>query len=501
MYRTPLTCSASALAVVLSITACGGGGGSSTGSTQTNDASPRTAQGIITGFGSVFVNGVEYEVDGRTSISVDGSPGHEDALGVGMLVTLTGTRNADGTTGTATSIVYADEMEGPVTATTLSNGAGTLTVLGQTVTVTADTVFESRLPGVTSLDAIAVGNIVEVSGYAAASDGSVIASRIEVKAPDRGSHSGEIEVKGIISGLDTTQKTFQLGALVVSYSDQTVLPSGGPANGQYVEVKVTAAYSGSGPLPAAVVELEDGGSRGRHRGGTGEDFEIRGVVTGAWSAVDGTFEINGQTVHIATTTRFDHGTADSLLAGVPVRVEVVRDAGGDLVATEVELAEGPEVEFEGNVETVDAAAGTITLLGQTIRITGTTILFDRTGDGRRHIGLGEVANAYASVHAHSDSTVGTLVANKLELHTPDDTSKVKGPATVVDSATWSIAGVTVDLSGYSGILPTLLDPATSYVEAKGLYANGTLDALELTLGERGQHGGKHGDNGAGSSDD
>jgi ABC-type phosphate transport system substrate-binding protein len=77
--------------------------------------------GTVTGFGSVFVNGVEFDTAGA-SMDIDDVPstsdGTDDAsvLGIGMVVTVTGTVNADGVTGTATAISYDEIFEGPITA-------------------------------------------------------------------------------------------------------------------------------------------------------------------------------------------------------------------------------------------------------------------------------------------------------------------------------------------------------------------------------------------------
>ena len=128
-----------AIAGIIGLSGCGGGGGSSSGTGSV------TTSGVITGFGSVYVNGVEYETDGSSFSLDDGDDGieSEDELEVGMVVTLTGTLNADGVTGTATHIEYDDELEGIVSASNVSNGIGTLVTMGQTVNVDADTEFEN----------------------------------------------------------------------------------------------------------------------------------------------------------------------------------------------------------------------------------------------------------------------------------------------------------------------------------------------------------------------
>ena len=60
-------------------------GGSSTG----DNAGTVVSRGIITGFGSVFVNGIKFKTTGA-SISVDDEAGNESSLRVGMIVTVKG---------------------------------------------------------------------------------------------------------------------------------------------------------------------------------------------------------------------------------------------------------------------------------------------------------------------------------------------------------------------------------------------------------------------------
>ena len=51
-----------AIAAVIGLTACGGGGGGSDSTTSSPATSGNTiTSGVITGFGSVFVDGVEFE--------------------------------------------------------------------------------------------------------------------------------------------------------------------------------------------------------------------------------------------------------------------------------------------------------------------------------------------------------------------------------------------------------------------------------------------------------
>ena len=127
-----------AVAGALSLSGCGGGGGSND---PADTGTTRSVTGVITGFGSVFVGGVEYETD-DTNFTIDDMPGLEDDLEVGMVVTLEGTVNPDGSTGNAVAIRYEAEVEGLVLANNIAID-GSLNIMGQTVYVDGQTNLES----------------------------------------------------------------------------------------------------------------------------------------------------------------------------------------------------------------------------------------------------------------------------------------------------------------------------------------------------------------------
>ena len=56
-------------------------------------ATSSTTVGTITGFGSVFINGVEYETDSSEISTDDNDNASESDLQVGMIVSLTGSVN------------------------------------------------------------------------------------------------------------------------------------------------------------------------------------------------------------------------------------------------------------------------------------------------------------------------------------------------------------------------------------------------------------------------
>lgn len=295
--------------------ACSGGGGGAASQL----TGPNVSRGVITGFGSVIVNGVHFDV-ANAAVSVEGAAADVSALKLGMEVTV----KSDGQT--ASSINTTNELEGPISSVT---GTNTLVVLGQTVRTDAQTVFEN-VAGTTSLPA---GNICEVHGFKD-SAGVIHATRVEVK--EKPTASTEVEVKGVVSNL--TSSTFRMNGLVVDFSTAALkdFPASGITDGQSVEVKGTYGQfeAASSTLVAATIEPES-----ELKASEGEHAEIQGVVTDYVSQSD--FKVNGMTIDASGLS------VAGLANDVEVEVEGTANAAGVLVAVKVELEQENENENEG----------------------------------------------------------------------------------------------------------------------------------------------------------
>lgn len=412
-----LTYLAGTIAVVLGLSACGGGGG---GDSAASAATVGTSSvGVITGFGSVFVNGVEFETT-NSSIVIDGEPADESDLAVGMVVEVNGTD--DGRHGSALRIASNDELEGLVLANNIGAGSatGTLDIMGQSVNVSTDTIFESDVAGVAGVDQIANGNIVEVHGFSDG-NGDIFATHLEVKAADLAAylagHPRGIEVKGVVSGLDTTTQTFTLGSMAVNYAGAAEVPAG-LVDGLYVEVKSVAGIDINGVLVASKVEVEDDGEAG-YQGDEDEDFEIRGVISADF---DGSgFVIDGVTVIVGDRTEMEHLDTSALLTGVTVEVEGSYDANGDLLASKIQREDEPDQELDAVIQSVtvtDTNSGTITLSGgAVITITSNTIMKDSRDFGMMPVEKFNLTFLAAGDYVEVDvftNAAGELEAVKLE---------------------------------------------------------------------------------------
>src|SRR5512147_944784 len=419
-----------ALAVAgLWLTGCGGGGGSSatggpTGSNQVNGVTV----GRVTGFGSVFVNGVEFETN-RASFDVRGESASGDgALSVGMVVRVKGSHDDRGH-GTATEIRYDSEIEGPVTDVTVDAADATIKhfrIFGQDVLANATTVFKAEGGGTYTFADLANGDHIEVSGDL---DGStLIASFIEKQAAT----DTTFEVKGTVSGLSGSTFTLTLAGgstLNVTLAAGASLPAG-LADGSFVELHGTVPDA-TKPTEflASRAQIEDDDDFDGHGRDEHEDHADLGGVL----ALDGTtWSIRGTTLKFSSSTQYRPSTlaaaiADGSAAGLRAQVRGAIVDGVlnvDRIRADGRADGGGELRLEGLVSAVktDATAGTTTITMAFTPALGTLdVVVDaqtlQMNDGKfTGIKLSSLVpgTSFIDVRAHLDAT-GAAIANALHI--------------------------------------------------------------------------------------
>lgn len=344
---------AAVLAAAL-MAACGGGGsgGGSDGTTATAFAS-----GPISGFGSIIVDGVRFDDSGAEIENEDGERGGSDDLKLGSMVEIE-SGAIDDSTGRAKAlrIRFGSEIVGPVASIAADNSS--LVVLGQTVDLKPETVVDDSLPADPQAWA---GLVVEVHALMDASTGHYVATRIEDKA-------GALlfKLRGVVSGLDTTAQTFQIGDALISYAGVTDLP---PlfADGLKVRVRLqTTQVEGKWvavSIRSGVRKVED------H-----DVARLRGTVTDMTDETH--FEVNGVPVD-ASAARIDNGPVTK---GAQVEVRgTAKD--GTVIATRVKVLREDDdairgIELHGTVGELNTTDKTFVLRGVKVDYSGTLVFKD-----------------------------------------------------------------------------------------------------------------------------
>lgn len=354
-----------AIASALALAACGGGGGGGDddddgGGGGGEQRAGVYASGRVEGYGSVVINGVHYDHASATVRDEDGNTVNSAYLRLGTVVDVVGGPISVDAAGvprsTASELRFASQIRGPVTAL----GADTMTVLGQTVSLSAITVFEGFAGGRAGLD---VGDLVEVSGFLDAEAGTYAASRVEYE-----DHLNGYRLQGRVANLDTGAQTFTIGAATVSYAAVAAGDRPSLENGLLVRALLqTTQQSGAW----VATELRDT----RREVEDVEAAEVEGYVSGFTSLAE--FQVDGLPVD-ASGAGVDFEGGSSAGVGDGVRVEVEGEIlDGVLVARKVEFEDDDEdddkFEVSGLIESINLLAQTFVVQGVTVEFAGATL--------------------------------------------------------------------------------------------------------------------------------
>jgi hypothetical protein len=414
----------------------GSGGSGDTGDTSAGISGSGKAIGVITQFGSIFVNGVEYDTS-EAIIIVNGVVATEDDLGVGMVVFIQGTVNEDGVTGVAEVVIVDDNLKGPISAITSATDesgsvldARQITVLGIDVVVErTGTVFED-----TTFESLSQGDLVEVYGFAE-SGNNIRATRVELKEFIAG--VTKVELYGEVTGLDTSAETFFLGDYTINYASaefDDIDPSNF-ADGILVEVKGTLATADALVIDATKIEptgidageAEDNGDVEVDTTlGDDDEFRTEGTIE-SYDASNQTFVINGTSVDASSATLVPGNLV--LEDGLIVQVEGTF-SGDVLIAEKIKSRRG-RIEIEAPVSALDPETQTVSLnLGVgvlDVLVTAQTLMDDDSESGDERFNFEDLQiGDYLEVEAFDNE--GTLTATRLDREDEDeDEIKLQAP--------------------------------------------------------------------------
>lgn len=348
------------LVAALSLTACGGGGGDGIGGAGANTGS--FSQGIITGFGSIIVNGIRHD-DSSASVTDDDDEDNpvrsKDDLKLGMVVSVSGTSGTG--TGTASAIAFGSELKGPVqsingsTATgtaAVTGGAQTLVILGQTVIVGTRTVFDFQsLPD--GFASIKKGDVLGVHGLLDPLANKLMATRIERES------ANHYKITGNVKSFNLGSKTFKIGSETISYAAidpyklQITL-----ANDITVKVVLSTVQTPTGSWDARRIKAAKKNMDNRNK------VEVEGLITDFVSISK--FSVSGIPVD-TSNAKFPKGS--SMLAN-GVRVEVEGSiVSGTLIAKSVKPENEDDDhsnELHGIISSVNSGSKTFALRGLTV---------------------------------------------------------------------------------------------------------------------------------------
>jgi len=455
-----------ACAATLLLGSCGGVGQDGTGATPDT----RTT-GVVTGFGSVIVNGIRFDVS-TAGITVDGVGGRTQTdLRVGMVVEVTGSVAADGASGTASSLVYESLLRGSVDD---APAGRILRVLGQQVQWDDTTVFD----GSTDATDLRSGDRLQISGFRGP-DGSLRATWISRESAD------DLQLTGFIASVNGN--TVRLSGLDVDITNATLqgVTRAELAVGQLVRATLqtppVAGTAVASRLRFIDTRLPDALSK----------LRLQGIVA-QWDATTGRFSLNGQPVRLDAGTVFQDGSLADLADGARIEVTGTLDGAKLLVADRVRIQGGPITGYgRGRVTAVDVAARSFRMLdtpGVEVRVDARTLLYDTSlADAVLRLDNLALGDEVLVLGRADGSRIDAALVQRLPRTAPG--AGVAGPVTAVSAGSLTILGVRVG-TGSASFFDTQGAALTSTaflaslqlgdeVRAEGVYVAGTLAALTV----------------------
>ncbi len=321
-------------------------------------------------------------------------------------------------------------LRGPMT------GIDPPSVLTQTLLVTGDTVFDG-LPG---LEALAIGDQVEVSGFPDLIAGTVVATRI-ARMDDPGQ---DWKLTGAIT--TATANSLTIGAQAVDISGVTAANCSGPLQpGHFVEIEAVPdpAFAAGATLQGVVSASCEDAAFDEFEPAEG-DASIEGIISALADPMPDplSFELAGVTINATPQTDFRGGTPDDLDEGVRIEAHGQFDANaGVLTATEIRFLQA-QVRL---IAPADAGAFTgdasVELLG---------LHFVAAPQVRDEDGLlpdGPLAEVQVELRAFIDANGMLFLTRLRERGTPDVADlRLQGPVTAIANPTLEVLGRTIDTS-------------------------------------------------------
>jgi hypothetical protein len=418
---------------------CGGSGGSETTITPAPPSQPEpiasspslvSSTGVITGFGSVYVNGVRYLTD-NADININGNSGADvSLLKVGMHVTIASSDD-NSESPEASRVTYESEVEGMVSSIDRDN---------QTIIVAGTLISYNNLTHFIDITEanLSVSQRIEVNGYLR-QDNSYLATMIKLDA-DTSNDQAEY-TRGLIEQLNTTNRTFRLDQLIIDYNTASI--EGELSNGALVKVEGVLTNE---TIIASHIETEmfDGNSDS-----SSEEFsryEVEGIVS-AFDATNNTITVNGYTFTLADTVQYQGGTADALIAGAFVELELSTSKAVVRIEFEADKYRY-DGKVKGNIEQIDLDNQLITLYGQAYKLSINTRFED---DDDQYVNLQnlQVNDAVEIVFALID---GIKVIQRIERENSsefNDEWEIEGVVSAFDTSSITVNGVRILLNSSS----------------------------------------------------
>lgn len=439
--------------------ACGGGSSSSSApesqplanTTPTPTAAVIVVKsGVISGFGSVYIDGQRYQTDSSTVLINGVAQQGIGSLKVGMNVSLASRPAGDNDLHEAFEIHYSNDVEGVITAIDRNNHQ--LQLVGTTVTYNDLTHFI----GSTTLS-LKVGDRVEVSGYLN-TNSEFIATYIELD--DYLDNDAHEYTRGIVSAHDAANRSFRLNGILADYNGAIV--TGQIADGKLVKVSGTLS---NGELAAHEVQILRHRFNGEIDEGSISHYEIEGLIT-SYDVAAKLLSVDGVAYTLAGNLQVS--------GNAPIQVSTFAEIYINPTTDEIYRIElkGDHLRSDGRVKGRISAIDT---LNKSLTVNGRAYSFSATtrfeSDSNQFIGFNSL-NVNDAVEIVFIEKAGSLQIQRIERETEEEYSQL-----------WELKGIPQNYNAQlqtvslNGIIVALRNDARYLDSDRLVDRNAFLDAL------------------------
>lgn len=452
---------AAAIAAIMS--GCTGGTENNLTNSTTSTTKPSIlAIGEVDGFGSVIVNGVHYDTD-KAKFYMDGEAATEDDLDVGMVVEVDGEESDTGAK--AKEVHFYTKIAGPIEA--LDVAAQTLTIMGKTIIVDADTVLAETI-NETTWAPLAVGSTVRISGTKN-SDGNIVASRIDVRSatpkPAPMSH-----LSGLVEGLNISANQFTVEGQLIDFSAANIV-GGTLADGVRVVVhgKTTDGVLAAEGNLVVIVK--------KQRPTVPVNVEIKGPIK---RHSDGSLSVGDKKLRDLKDAIIKNGDSTDLQESEVVVVEGEETTDGEIKVKHIKIEMGSTVRVQGKIDSISTSDMTVTLDGKKVHIESDTDFTDKGTNKERRFDIKDLKKGDKLIVDGFKNSKGEMVikaVKRVDDTTPamPVTGRLHTTLASIDGNTLTTAdGVTVIVSALTNLAPSVnLAEITVGAEGTPLFILGT----------------------------
>ena len=380
--------------------------------------------GTVSGFGSLYVNGVRYNTD-NADFTINGQPGSEDAIRLGDRVVLSGLTNNQGRF-IANSVNYEATATGHIQHIDYANE--TITVHGQTFVLTG----ESNLEEVT-FDALKQGDFVEISAVYSEQSGFLI-SKLERKDDE-----DTLSLTAKVTALDSAINTLTINDTTFDTSNVTVPQE--LTVGDIVEIEFNQLNDVN---VITDIEIEHYDEQ------DGVSVILDGPIV---NVTDSSITIANTQVLINDDTDFENISLAQLVNGTRVVVEAII-IDNQHIAEEIALYVSADSDIEGVITDINLALNTITVNEREYTITPFTLFDDESNADDKQLTLSSLAMGdFVEIDFYSDDN-GNAFVTKLEREEQsenDDDISISGKVSNInlDTNTFNVSGITVFVNASS----------------------------------------------------